>query len=154
MKSTYPHILVAIDGSEAATCALTEAIKLAKSLDSRLRLLHVVNEHVLDVTYEGGTYPSGLIEFLRDQGRRIVREALASAQSQGVEAQTVVLESIGGPAASLILEQATLWPAHLIVMGTHGRRGLWRMALGSDAENVARQAPAPVLLVHRGSGIR
>jgi nucleotide-binding universal stress UspA family protein len=147
--SMFPHILVALDGSEAATCALGEAIGLAKSLGSRLRLLHVVNEHILGVTYDCGTYPGGLIEFLRDQGDRIVRDAMSSARLQGVDADSVVLESIGGPAAPSILEQARQWPAQLIVMGTHGRRGLWRMALGSDAESVVREAPAPVLLVRR-----
>lgn len=146
----YPRILVAIDGSEASTRALDEAVELARNLHSRLRLLHVVNEHVLDVTYGGGTYPGGLVEFVREQGERIVRDALATVQTRGVDAETVVLESIGGPAADLIVEQARQWPAELIVMGTHGRRGLWHLVLGSDAESVVRRAPAPVLLVPRG----
>jgi len=47
----------------------------------------------------------------------------------------------------LILEQAKQWPADLIVMGTHGRRGLVRVAMGSDAEEVVRESPVPVLLV-------
>jgi len=67
----------------------------------------------------------------------------------------VLLESIGGPAADLILAQAKEWPADLIVMGTHGRRGLRRLAMGSDAEGVIRGAPVPVLLVHdagKGAG--
>jgi nucleotide-binding universal stress UspA family protein len=149
-RSIYPHILVPIDGSETSACALAEAIKLAKSLNSRLRLLHVVNEHVLDVTSGGGTYADGLIEFLREQGKKIVRDAMALVRRQGVDAETVVLESIGGPAADFIVEQAKQWPAQLIVMGTHGRRGLRRLALGSDSESVVRDAPAPVLLVRPG----
>jgi nucleotide-binding universal stress UspA family protein len=145
----YPHILVPIDGSATSACALDEAIELAKSLNSRLRLLHVVNEHVLDVTSGGGTYASGLIEFLREQGEKIVGDAMALVRRQGVDAETVVLESIGGLAADSIVEQAKQWPAQLIVMGTHGRRGLLRLALGSDSESVVRDAPVPVLLVHR-----
>jgi nucleotide-binding universal stress UspA family protein len=47
----------------------------------------------------------------------------------------------------LIVAQAKEWPADLIVMGTHGRRGIRRLALGSDAEQVIRGSPAPVLLV-------
>jgi nucleotide-binding universal stress UspA family protein len=50
-------------------------------------------------------------------------------------------------AADLIVAQAREWPADLIVMGTHGRRGLLRVALGSDAEQVLRAATVPVLLV-------
>jgi nucleotide-binding universal stress UspA family protein len=149
-RSIYPHILVPIDGSETSACALDEAIKLAKILDSRLRLLHVVNEHVLDVTSGGGTYADGLIEFLRAQGEKIVRDAMSLVRRQGVDAETVVLESIGGAAAYSIVEQAKQWPAQLIVMGTHGRHGLRRLALGSDSESVVRDSSVPVLLVRRG----
>jgi nucleotide-binding universal stress UspA family protein len=58
-----------------------------------------------------------------------------------------MVEAIGGAAADLILEQAKEWHANLIVMGTHGRRGLLRLAMGSDAEQVVRAARIPVLLV-------
>ena len=68
-------------------------------------------------------------------------------RKEGVEAESVLLESIGGPAADPIAVQARQWPADLIVMGTHGRRGLARLALGSDAEEVVRIMPVPVLLV-------
>ena len=65
----------------------------------------------------------------------------------GLEPESVLLETIGGPSARLIVAQATEWPADLIVMGTHGRRGIRRIALGSDAEQVLRTSPVPVLLV-------
>ena len=58
-----------------------------------------------------------------------------------------MLESIGAPAADFIVAQAKQWPADLIVMGTHGRRGFARLAMGSDAEYVIRMAPVPVLLL-------
>ncbi len=148
-NSIYSHILVPIDGSETSACALGEAVKLATCCNSRLRLLHVVNEHVLDVTSGGGTYAGGLVEFLREQGQKIVNDALLWVRGQGAAAETVVLESIGGPAADSILEQAKSWPAQLIVMGTHGRRGLRRWALGSDSDSVVRDALVPVLLVRR-----
>ena len=56
--------------------------------------------------------------------------------------------------ADLVVEQARQWGAELIVLGTHGRRGLGRALLGSDAEQVLRQAPVPVLLVRGGEGSR
>jgi nucleotide-binding universal stress UspA family protein len=149
-RSIYPHILVPIDGSETSACVLVEAIKLAKSLNSQLRLLHVVNEHVLDVTSCGGAYAGSLVDSLREQGEKIVGDAIALVRRQGADAETVLLESIGGPAAESILEQAKQWPAQLIVMGTHGRRGLRRLALGSDSESVVRDAAVPVLLVRWG----
>jgi nucleotide-binding universal stress UspA family protein len=58
-----------------------------------------------------------------------------------------LLESIGGPTADLIVAQAAQGHVDLIVMGTHGRRGLRRVAMGSDAEQVIRMATVPVLLV-------
>jgi nucleotide-binding universal stress UspA family protein len=63
------------------------------------------------------------------------------------QADTVLIESIGGVAADLILAQVKVWQPDLIVMGTHGRRGLVRLALGSDAEQVVRAAGVPVMLV-------
>ncbi len=61
--------------------------------------------------------------------------------------QGYLLETMGMRAAELIVEQATQWPADLIVMGTHGRRGLRRVVLGSDAELVIRHTTVPVLLL-------
>jgi nucleotide-binding universal stress UspA family protein len=54
---------------------------------------------------------------------------------------------MAGPAAEAILRDARKWGADLIVMGTHGRRGLRRVVLGSDAEQVVRMSKVPVLLV-------
>jgi nucleotide-binding universal stress UspA family protein len=143
----YGKILVPIDGSEASTWGLNEAIKIAKSQGSALRLVHVVNEYILDNTYSPGVYSTNLIESLRKGGRTILDLAEAVVQRQGITPECVLLESIGGAAADLILAQAKEWPADLIIMGTHGRRGLLRVALGSDAEQVVRAATVPVLLV-------
>jgi nucleotide-binding universal stress UspA family protein len=144
----YPKILVPIDGSETSMGGLNEAVKIAKSQGSRLRLFHVVNEFVLDYSYGAGLYGTNLIDSLREAGKNILQQAEALVRQQGVAVDGVLLESIGGPAADLIVEHAREWPADLIVMGTHGRRGLRRFAMGSDAEGVVRGAAVPVLLVH------
>jgi nucleotide-binding universal stress UspA family protein len=144
----YERILVPIDGSETSMLGLNEAIKVAKSQGSQLRLFHVVNEFVLDYSYGAGLYGTNLIDSLREGGKNILQQAEALVRQQGVPVDSVLLESIGGPAADLIVAQAKEWPANLIVMGTHGRRGLRRLAMGSDAEGVVRGAPVPVLLVH------
>ena len=143
----YQKILVPVDGSETSMAGLTEAIKLARSGAGRIRLVHVVNEFVLDYAYGAGLYGTNLIESLREGGQKILRETEAHVGEQGVPVDSVLLEAIGGPAADLIVAQAREWHAELIVMGTHGRRGLRRLALGSDAENVVREAPVPVMLV-------
>jgi nucleotide-binding universal stress UspA family protein len=143
----YSKILVPIDGSETSFCGLHEAIKIAKSQGSQIRLLHIVNEFMFDYTYSPGIYASNVLEALRESGRKVVNDAEAMLRQQGIEPGSVMLETIGGPAADLILEQAKQWPADLIVMGTHGRRGIARVAMGSDAEEVVRASPVPVLLV-------
>jgi nucleotide-binding universal stress UspA family protein len=143
----YQKILVPIDGSETSMLGLKEAIKLAKRESGHLRLLHVVNEYILDGAYSAEVYASTLIASLRECGQKIVRDAESLVREQGLPTDSVLIESIGGPAADSIIAQAKEWPADLIVMGTHGRRGLRRFAMGSDAENVVRGAPVPVLLV-------
>jgi nucleotide-binding universal stress UspA family protein len=64
-----------------------------------------------------------------------------------VQARTVLVETLAGPAADAIVAEAKKWKADLIVMGTHGRRGVRRLVMGSDAEQVLRETPVPVLLV-------
>lgn len=143
----YDKILVPVDGSETSTRGLNEAIRLAKIHGSHLCVMHIVNEFILDVTYSPGLYPENLIESLRSGGKAILDTAQAAAQSAGVKADRVMLESIGGVPADLILAQAKDWKADLIVMGTHGRRGLLRLALGSNADLVVRGATIPVMLI-------
>ncbi len=143
----YGKILVPVDGSETSTRGLTEAIKIAKAQGSQLRLVNIVNEYILDITYAPGLFAENLIESLVEAGRKVLDTAEKAAQREGVKAESVLIESIGGVAADLILAQAKQWQADLIVMGTHGRRGLARLVMGSDAEQVVRAATVPVMLV-------
>ena len=143
----YGNILVPVDGSDTSACGLNEAIKIAKNAGSRIRLVHVVNEFIIDGAYSSGMYSNDLFQSLRDSGKTILAEAEALVRQGGIEADSVLLESIGAPAADLIVAQAKRWPADLVVMGTHGRRGLARLAMGSDAEQVVRAMNVPVLLV-------
>jgi nucleotide-binding universal stress UspA family protein len=143
----YGKILVPVDGSATSTRGLNEAIRIAKAQGSQLRLVHIVNEFILDYTYAPGLYAENLIETLVKGGREVLDTAEEAAKREGVKAEGVLIESIGGVAADLILAQAKQWQPDLIVMGTHGRRGLARFALGSDAEQVVRAATVPVMLV-------
>ena len=150
----YRKILAPVDGSETSTRGLDEAIRLAKNQDAQLRLIHVVNELIIDYGFTGGGggfYSGDLIEALREGGKKILADAEAHVRQQGIEPQTVLLEMIGGAAAAQIITQAKEWPADVIVMGTHGRRGIRRLTMGSDAEHVIRASPVPVLLVRSAS---
>jgi nucleotide-binding universal stress UspA family protein len=143
----YDKILVPVDGSETSTRGLNEAIRLAKIHGSQLRLMNIVNEFILDATYSTGYFPDNLIASLCKQGKAILDAAQTAAQGAGVKAECVMIESIGGVPADFIIGHAKEWNADLIVMGTHGRRGLLRLALGSNADLVVRAATMPVLLV-------
>jgi len=92
-------------------------------------------------------YYGAIIEGLREGGKQILGDAEKVVRAQGVALESELIETIGGRAAEAIVSQATQWGADLIVMGTSGRRGLRRLALGSDAEMVLRHAPVPVLMV-------
>jgi nucleotide-binding universal stress UspA family protein len=87
---------------------------------------------------------------LHAAGSKILSRAEALARSKGIRADCVMLESFGGRAAEVIVAQARKWRADIIVAGTHGRRGLSRLVMGSDAELILRNSPVPVLLVRYG----
>jgi nucleotide-binding universal stress UspA family protein len=143
----YKKILVPVDGSATSTLGLNEAIRIAKCVGGQIRLVHFVNEFVLDYVYGSGGYAMDVIDLLRKGGRSVLERARATVQEQGITPECVLRESMGGRAADLIFTDAAEWGANLIVMGTHGRRGLARVAMGSDAEEVVRSTTVPVLLV-------
>ncbi len=147
----YERILVPVDGSETSKRGLREACRLAKEKGGRLRCLHVVDEHFLAFNYLGIVFTQELFDVLKASGRQILDEASKQAGDEGVAVESVLRESGGARISETILKEARTWPADLIVMGTHGRRGLSHLALGSDAELVVRESPAPVLLVRAKS---
>ncbi len=150
----YKRILVPLDGSATSKLGLAEAARLAKSHGSRLRLLHVVDELVLVTSPEAPVEIGDLIEVLKEDGRKLLDEGEAIARKHGVKAENSLVETFGGRAADAIVAEAKKWRADLIVLGTHGRRGMKRLVMGSDAEEVVRSAASPVLLVRAGSSAR
>jgi nucleotide-binding universal stress UspA family protein len=145
--SAYRRILVAVDGSPAAAKGLREALRLAKAEDAKLCIVHVVDEFYAFAGVDGMASVPDLVPAFREGGKRVLARAEALARKQGVKPTTVLREMIGGPAAGPILGEARKQRADLIVLGTHGRRGVRRLVLGSDAEQVVRSARVPVLLV-------
>jgi len=153
----YKRILVPVDGSTTSAKGLQEAIKVAKQMRARLRLLHVVEEFVAFSAPEVGVNAGPLLEAMKSGGRKTLArvERSARTQARGVRFDAVLVEDFGGRVADAIIAQARRWRADLIVIGTHGRRGLQRALMGSDAELVMRYSTVPVLLVPaRGRGKR
>ena len=146
----YRKILVPVDGSQTSARGLAEALKLAKDQRARLRFLHVVEEYsVIQSVGLGGVAfdTANLIDMLQADAKKIIAGAMARARKNGIQADSVTYESFTGRSSDFVVSEAKKWQADLIVMGTHGRRGVSRMVLGSDAEIVVRTSPVPVLLV-------
>ena len=143
----YHRILVPVDGSPTSNAGLAEAVRLAQRLGARIRLLHVVDELPIAVSAEGlGGMSIDLLGLLREAGEQVLAQARSRVEAAGVPVDVVLVDSLSGRLADHVTAQAQAWPADLIVIGTHGRRGIGRMLLGSDAEQVLRHAPVPVLL--------
>jgi nucleotide-binding universal stress UspA family protein len=143
----YKKMLVAVDGSDASNQGLDEAIKLAKALGSKLKIIHVLN----DVFLVGADQPylnyEAVLESFRASGEKTIAAASARARERQVDFESELIDAQGQRASEAIVRHAQEWGADLLVLGTHGRRGLRRVALGSDAEAVARSSTIPVLLV-------
>jgi nucleotide-binding universal stress UspA family protein len=143
----YEKILVAVDGSPTSLRGLDEAIKLARVTRGRLMLVHVVNELIIAAEYVPSVYYEPIFVSLRESGAKVLEQAVSVARRADVPCEQKLVETLGGRAADEIVKQAKEWAADLIVLGTHGRRGLKRLAMGSDAELVLRQSPVPVLMI-------
>jgi len=144
----YKRILVAVDGSDTAEQALLEAINLAKEHQAQLRIVHAVDIVNLNLSTEFPN-PAEIADAMIQGGREILRKAEAVAKGAGmpVETRLIEIDTLRHRIPEMIVADAEAWPADLIVICTHGRRGLSRLFLGSVAEGVIRVATKPVLLI-------
>jgi nucleotide-binding universal stress UspA family protein len=147
----FKRILVAIDGSPTANRGLKCAIDLAADQHAKLYIIHVLDDMAVAPSFDGSLFPAEyfdkMIESMRLAGRKLIAEAEKLALERDLEVQAVFLETLGQRVAQTIVAEAGRQNADLIVLGTHGRRGVRRLLLGSDAEAVLREARVPVLLV-------
>jgi len=145
----YQRILVPLDDGAISDRALDEAIRLARLTGGQLCLFHVLDDLSMAVSADTAVigYVGELIGRQRARARRMLNRGLARATAAGVAAQTVLREDFSSPVDARVIGQAEVWKADLIVIGTHGRRGLARLMLGSSAERILRLSPVPVLLV-------
>jgi nucleotide-binding universal stress UspA family protein len=153
----YERILVAIDESATSELALKEAALLAKEHNATLRLAHVIDDSFAytAVLMPHQLAPQQLVERqagLRSFGEDVLSRGAAAARAFGANAETTLLTiaAAGDRVYDSIEQEAVRWPADLVVIGTHGRRGFRRMLLGSVAEGLIRVTTKPVLLVRGG----
>ncbi|ACB68632.1 UspA domain protein [Burkholderia ambifaria MC40-6] len=149
----YQRIFAALDGSRSARLALDEAISLARDSGSLVIAMCVVSDALrladVDSGYIDQRDPAGLDA---DKAAIAVSDAEAAFRLSGVRGIARTIDAGGADISDVLARAAAECDADLIVMGTHGRRGLRRALLGSVAESLVRIADRPVLVVREGPG--
>ena len=147
----YTHFLIATDGSDFAWNGVTHGLSLANRLKAKVTFLHVTEPFPM---FDWGSPMSGysaVAKFVsyEEEGRRfagrILDQCNAAADRLGVQAEVVHLEN--RKPAEAILELSKTQGCDLVVMAAHGRRGLARLLLGSQATEVLSFSTVPVLIV-------
>jgi nucleotide-binding universal stress UspA family protein len=136
-------LLVAVDASDPSDAAIELALRLARAEKGTVRFCHAID--VKDVLLRAAKHnqnPDTILREMHDQADALLSSALSQARGIQVTADTAVAE---GAAVEAILEAAGNYNASAIVIGTHGRRGIRRLLLGSVAESIVRHAEIPVL---------
>lgn len=146
----YDHIMVSIDGSEAAARAVDHAAELAKRLQARLTIVTVTEQAPsFDEAEIGWSVPGDVYDQIRRAGsarsEAILKGAMLKASGRDISAASAKTEA-DRPYEG-ILELAEKIGADLIVMGSSGRTGINRLILGSQASKVLAMARVPVLIV-------
>jgi len=143
------HVLYPTDFSEASAAALPLAVRIAREHGADLHALHALVLHAADEARADRLFPK------LEESYREIEAWAAERMSAHLEAHHVPEVTLheakkrGFAAPSVILEYADEHDIDLIVMGTHGRRGLRHLLLGSVAEEVVRRAPCPVITVRQ-----
>ncbi|MEO5700036.1 MAG: universal stress protein [Casimicrobiaceae bacterium] len=153
----FKSILVAVDGGATSWLGFRHALALAREQEATLHVLHILDDAPLITGYEGAgyitqDYVDRLDETLRRNANKVLAKAAAEASAAGHAVNRVLVEARGNGVAGIIVREARKLRADLIVLGTHGRSGLKRLVMGSDAEAVVRETKLPVLLVRAGPG--
>ncbi|OZI60602.1 universal stress protein [Bordetella genomosp. 11] len=143
----YRNIMIALDGSKAARAALDKAVQLAAQERATLYAVSVVeypSDYYTSLVYD----PAEMRKSIDVQTGDILKEAAKTVSSKGVPVQTRLVHNTSG--GNTVAEQldrvARELDADLVVMGTHGRKGVQRLLLGSVAEAFIRLTDRPVLL--------
>lgn len=142
--SLFKKILVPIDGSDTADKALRMALDMARESLASVRFIHVIDDDRYFSSYE---LSSDLRTYALDKAKKLLQNAMDAAAALGVNADTQLVNQPGQRVGENVADAVQDWGADLVVVGSHGRRGLGRLLLGSGAEQVVRLSSVPVLVV-------
>lgn len=148
-------ILVATDGSQFSELAINEVASRPWPSGSEIRVMSVIEPPLLPST-DTWAMPEGFYEDLASAAENDAQSALNKAEAILKEGETkgfaITTKLVTGHPRQAILEEADLWQADLIIVGSHGYRGLTRLLLGSVAQAVAAHAPCSVEIVRKREG--
>ncbi|HKM91785.1 MAG TPA: universal stress protein [Candidatus Acidoferrales bacterium] len=136
------RILLAVDGSKFSEAAVEAVLAQCVRRGTEVAVLYVAEE------LAAFGYPAGVCEKQKRLAPALVRRVAEKLRAAGFLVTTLVSE---GEPAEEIVDAAADWDADLIVLGSHGRKGLERFLLGSVSETVARHAPCSVEIVRAPS---
>lgn len=143
--SDYKKILAALDFSDPSYAAAQEALELAARLSAEVTFCHVIDARYMDIAASTLVEPPALQE---ERLRKVAQERMDELLGRvGAGVEIRVSLRIGVPCDEILAEREE-WGADLVIMGTHGRTGLKRAILGSQAELVMRGCPVPIMIVH------
>jgi nucleotide-binding universal stress UspA family protein len=146
----FKRILVPTDGSAGAYEALNCAVAIARKFESELHILYVVEPPAMLTAPYSESVLMDVLQAGREAGERALAEATETVRKSGTS--RVQSSTIEGQPAEQIVAYSKDNEIDLIVMGTHGRRGINRLLLGSIAEEVVRTALVPVMTVRMSAG--
>nr|WP_315594443.1 universal stress protein [uncultured Cupriavidus sp.] len=149
----YERILVAVDGGPSSELAIAQAVGLAKQIGAEVKVLFVVDDS--DLFFESAYIdPNEIVSGMINVGQKALAAAARRFENAGVRCLTELAEKPVSPGniSGTIVSHADQWPADLIIMGTHGRRGVRRVIMGSVSEGVIAKTAKPVLLI-RGESV-
>jgi nucleotide-binding universal stress UspA family protein len=154
--SAYTHILVPTDGSDRALRALEEAVTIGGLANATIHVLYVVDDATIaelatdagldDVSFDADV--NRLFDRFEVVGEHAIEEIKSAAAEQRVDVITEIRRGIPDEEILAYVDENDI---DMVVMGTHGRRGVQRYLLGSTTERVLRRASIPVLAVHEGN---
>ena len=143
--ASFRRILVATDFTETSNRAIDAALELASRLGASLTVMHVYEIPVVGVPDGALIATPELAARITDAARSALDQTLKRLEGQGVRVEGILREGVAWEEIEHVGDQMQ---ADVIVIGTHGRRGIARALLGSVAENVIRTTYRPVLTIH------
>ena len=146
----YKRIMVAVDESFMTSQVMEAAIELAKATGAQVAICHAIDETILAQREVAMMLPNSVGKTearLRLGAQAFLDRLAATARAVGVDAEVRIVESEQKHVSDMLIEAAAEWQADLLVVGTHGRRGIERYFVGSAAERLVRKAQVSLLLV-------